>query len=152
MRHEESGKSDGVIGLAREIADSLERLSVEYLRLARLEVKAEMRTMLQRAAVLGALGALVIVGYGIGMAGLALVLGEGLTRGVALLIIGGIHVVVAGTSIVVALVRLRRPARLATGTNGRGAKSTPAGWAPPAPPIGDAPPVTAPPKEDRPCP
>jgi Protein of unknown function (DUF1469). len=108
MKNGEQDKPDGVIGLAREIADALGRLTVQHLRLARLEIKADLRTMGLQAGLIAVLVALAIVGYGLTMAGLAVILGGGTAGGVPLLIIGIVHVVAAGVGILIAVVRLRR--------------------------------------------
>jgi hypothetical protein len=101
-------KADGVVELARETADALGRLTVQHLRLARLEIKADLRTMGLHAGAIAVLAALAIVGYGLAMAGLAIVLDGGSKGGVPLIVIGVIHVVVAGAGILIALRRLRR--------------------------------------------
>jgi len=114
MRNGDGGKADGVLALAREAADALGDLTIEHLRLARLEMKADLQAIARRTAVLMTLGTLLVVGYGLGMAGLAIVLGEGVSAGAALLLIGGSHFLVAGVAIVIALLRLRRTRLLAT--------------------------------------
>jgi hypothetical protein len=101
-------KADGVVELARETADALGRLTVQHLRLARLEIKADLRTMGLHAGAIAVLAALAIVGYGLAMAGLAIVLDGGSKGGAPLIVIGVIHVVVAGAGILIALRRLRR--------------------------------------------
>jgi hypothetical protein len=101
-------KADGVVELARETADALGRLTVQHLRLARLEIKADLRTMGLHAGVIAVLAALATVGYGLAMAGLAIVLDGGSKGGVPLIVIGAIHVVVAAAGILAALLRLRR--------------------------------------------
>lgn len=101
-------KADGVVELARETADALGRLTVQHLRLARLEIKADLRTMGVHAGIIAVLAALATVGYGLAMAGLAIVLDGGAKGGIPLLIIGAIHVLGAGVGILVALFRLRR--------------------------------------------
>jgi len=108
MRNGEREKLDGVVGLARETADALGRLTVQHLRLARLEIKADLRAMGLQAGLIAVLAALVTVGYGLTMAGLALMLGGGSAAAAPLLIIGLVHVVGAGTGILVAVARLRR--------------------------------------------
>jgi hypothetical protein len=108
MRNGERDKTDGVVGLARETADALGRLTVQHLRLARLEIKADLRTMGLQAGVIVVLAALATVGYGLTMAGLAIVVDGGSIGGIPLLLIGSIHVVVAGGGILIALRRLRR--------------------------------------------
>jgi hypothetical protein len=108
MRNGERDKTDGMVGLARETADALGRLTVQHLRLARLEIKADLRTMGLQAGVIVVLAALATVGYGLTMAGLAMVADGGATGGIPLLIIGSVHVVAAGGGILIALRRLRR--------------------------------------------
>jgi hypothetical protein len=108
MKNGERDKPDGVIGLARETADALGQLTVQHLRLARLEIKADLRTMGLQAGLIAVLVALAIVGYGLTMAGLAVILGGGTAGGIPLLIIGIVHVVAAGLGILIAVVRLRR--------------------------------------------
>lgn len=108
MKNGERDKTEGVIGLARETADALGQLTVQHLRLARLEIKADLRTMGLQAGLIAVLVALAIVGYGLTMAGLAVILDGGSTGGIPLLIIGMVHVVAAGVGILIAVVRLRR--------------------------------------------
>jgi hypothetical protein len=108
MKNGERDKAEGVIGLARETADALGQLTVQHLRLARLEIKADLRTMGLQAGLIAVLVALAIVGYGLTMAGLAVILDGGSTGGIPLLIIGMVHVVAAGVGILIAVVRLRR--------------------------------------------
>ena len=108
MKNGEREKADGVIGLARETADALGQLTVQHLRLARLEIKADLRTMGLQAGLIAVLVALAIVGYGLTMAGLAVILDGGSAGGIPLLIIGIIHVVAAGVGILITVVRLRR--------------------------------------------
>ena len=108
MKNGERDKTDGVVGLAKETADALGRLTVQHLRLARLEIKADLRTMGLQAGLIAVLVALAIVGYGLTMAGLAVILGGGKAGGIPLLIIGIVHVVAAGVGILITVVRLRR--------------------------------------------
>ena len=108
MKDRGSEKADGVLGLARETADALGQLTVQHLRLARLEIKADLRAMGLQAGVIALLTAIAVVGYGLVMAGLAFILGGGTKGGIPLVIIGIVHVVAAGVGILVATIRLRR--------------------------------------------
>jgi len=108
MKNGERAKVDGVVELARETADALGRLTVQHLRLARLEIKADLRTMGLHAGIIAVLAGLATVGYGLAIAGLALVLDGGARGGVPLLVIGTLHAVGACIGIVVAVLRLRR--------------------------------------------
>ena len=108
MKNGERDKADGVVGLARETADALGRLTVQHLRLARLEIKADLRAMGLQAGLIAVLAALATVGYGLTMAGLAVMLGGALAVGTPLFIIGIVHVVGAGAGVLIAVSRLRR--------------------------------------------
>ncbi len=108
MKNGDRDKIDGVVGLARETADALGRLTVQHLRLARLEIKADLRAMGLQAGLIAVLAALATVGYGLTMAGLAIILDGGSKGGVPLLVIGVVHVVGGGVGIVIAVARLRR--------------------------------------------
>jgi hypothetical protein len=101
-------KADGVLGLARETADALGRLTVQHLQLARLELKADLRAMGSSAALIVVLAAIAVVGYALAMTGLALILGGGRQAGLPFVVIGGAHVVMAGIGIVIARLRMRR--------------------------------------------
>jgi hypothetical protein len=108
MKNGERDKVDGVVGLARETADALGRLTVQHLRLARLEIKADLRAMGLQAARIAVLAALVVVGYGLAMAGLAVLVDGGSKGGLGLVVIGSVHVVGAGLGILITVARLRR--------------------------------------------
>jgi hypothetical protein len=108
MKDRGTEKPDGVLGLARETADALGQLTVQHLRLARLEIKADLRAMGLQAGLIALLTAIAVVGYGLVMAGLAFILGGGTTGGIPLVIIGIAHVAGAGVGILIAAVRLRR--------------------------------------------
>jgi hypothetical protein len=108
MRNGERDKVEGVVGLARETADALGQLTVQHLRLARLEIKADLRAMGLQAGLIGVLAALATVGYGLTMAGLATLYSGATTIGIPLLVIGIVHVVGAGAGILIVVARLRR--------------------------------------------
>jgi hypothetical protein len=54
---------DGLVGLVREMADGLGDLLVQHLKLARLEVTADLRALGRRAIWLVVLAAVFLVGY-----------------------------------------------------------------------------------------
>ena len=108
MRNGEQNRTDGVVGLARETADALGRLTVQHLRLARLEIKADLRAMGLQAGIIAVLAAVATVGYGLTMAGLAFILEGSSKGGIALLISGIVHVGGAGAGVLIAVARLRR--------------------------------------------
>ncbi len=108
MKNGERDKRDGVLGVARDTADALGRLTLQHLRLARLEIRSDLRAMGLQAGLIAVLTAIAIVGYALTMAGLAVIIGGGWKGGVPLLLIGLAHVVGAGVGILIALARLRR--------------------------------------------
>jgi hypothetical protein len=106
--HRGNDRAEGVIGLARETADALGQLTVQHLRLARLEIKADLRAMALQAGLIALLTAIGVVGYGLVMAGVAFIIGGNAAGGVPLIVIGVAHVAAAGIGIVIARIRLRR--------------------------------------------
>jgi hypothetical protein len=99
---DESSKGGGVIGRVRDVADGLGTLVGQHLKLARLELVADLRVMGRRLRIIAILTALLVVGYALAMAGLAVVLGGNMAVGVPLLAIGGGHVVLCGAGILLA--------------------------------------------------
>jgi uncharacterized membrane protein YqjE len=108
MKNGERDKRDGVLGVARDTADALAKLTLQHLRLARLEIRADLRAMGMQAGLLAVLAGLAIVGYGLTMAGLAVIIGGSLQKGMPLFLIGLAHVLAAGAGILIALARLRQ--------------------------------------------
>lgn len=108
MTNGERDKRDGVLGVARDTADALGRLTLQHLKLARIEIRADLRAMGLQAGMIAVLGAIAMVGYGLTMAGLAVILGGGWKGGVPLLLIGTAHVLGAGLGILILVGRLRR--------------------------------------------
>ena len=99
--------SEGVTGLARESALSLGHLIGQHVKVARLEIAAEVRTMGRRAVAVAVLAALVAIGYALAIAGVAVVIGGAGELGIPLVIIGAAHVVGAGAGLVFGPLRAR---------------------------------------------
>ena len=100
-----------VTELARESALSLGHLVGQHVKVARLEIAAELRAMGRRATVVAVLAVLVAIGYALAMAGLAVAIGGGAELGIPLVIIGLAHVAGAGAGLVFGPLRAR-PSRL----------------------------------------
>ena len=100
-----------VTDLARESALSLGHLIGQHVKVARLEIAAEVRVMGRRATVVAVLAALVAIGYALAIAGLAVAIGGGAELGIPLVIIGLAHVLGAGAGLVFGPLR-RRALRL----------------------------------------
>jgi uncharacterized membrane protein YqjE len=90
--------SFGSVGeLLRETADGLGGLIIQHLKLAQLELTAELRAMGSRAALLGVYVVLMVVGYMLTMTGVALLVGGHGRVGWSFVGLGLLHVV--GTAI-----------------------------------------------------
>jgi fatty acid desaturase len=97
----------GVSALAREAALNLGHLLGQHVKVAQLELKAEMHGMGRRACLIAVLATLVALGYGLAMAGLAIVIGGHTTVGLPLVIIGLIHIAGAGVGLMLSPLRRR---------------------------------------------
>ena len=100
---------EGVTGLARETALSLGHLVAQHVKVARLEIAAEVRAMGRRATVVAVLAVLVAIGYALAIAGLAIAIGGGAAPGVPLVVAGLAHVVGAGAGLAFGPLRARPP-------------------------------------------
>jgi fatty acid desaturase len=98
----------GVTVLAREAALGLGHLLGQHVKVAQLELKAEMHGMGRRACLIAVLATLVALGYGLAMAGLAVILGGHATVGLPLVIIGLVHIAGAGVGLTFSPLRRRR--------------------------------------------
>lgn len=86
----------------RDVADGLGQLVGQHLKLARLELVSDLRIMGRRLRVIAILTCLVVVGYALAMAGVAVVIGGNTAVGLPLLGVGLGHVVLCGAGIVLA--------------------------------------------------
>jgi len=96
-----------VTDLARESALSFGHLVGQHVKVARLELAAEVRAMSRRATVAAVLAVLVAIGYALAIAGLALAIGGGAELGIPLVVLGLAHVVGAGAGLVFGPLRAR---------------------------------------------
>jgi hypothetical protein len=97
----------GISELAREAALDLGHLLGQHVKVARLELTAELHTMGRRAYLIAVLAALIALGYSLAMAGLAFVIGGNAAVGIPLVIIGLSHMACAGAGLVLAPLRKR---------------------------------------------
>ena len=105
-------ESDGIAALLRETADGLGRLIADHVRLAKLELLADARMLVRQASLLLIALPLCVFGYVLlwlgGISALAPLIG----RTQAFLLVGGGHLAVGGTALMIAVRRLRRRPRL----------------------------------------
>ena len=99
--------TQGMTGLARDTAASLGHLIDQHVQVARVELAAELKEMGRRARLGAVLAALVVVGYALAMAGLAILFGGGATVGMPLVIVGLAHLAGAGAGLIYGPLRAR---------------------------------------------
>jgi len=97
----------GVAVLAKEAALDLGHLLGQHMKVAQLELKAEMHGMGRRASLIAVLATLVALGYGLAMGGLAAVIGGHSALGLPLVIIGLVHIAGAGVGLMFSPLRPR---------------------------------------------
>ncbi len=108
---------DGVMRLVRQTAEGLVELLGRHLTLARLELAGDLVAVARRARLFAVLAVVAVVGYALAMAGLAVYLGGGQRVGVALLVVGLVHVGAGAGAALLAAARTPR-APLLTATAG----------------------------------
>jgi fatty acid desaturase len=87
----------GISLRAREAALDLGHLFGQHVKVAQIELKTELHAMGRRVSLITVLATLIALGYGLTMAGVALILGKHDTAGIPFVVIGLIHV--AGAAI-----------------------------------------------------
>lgn len=98
----------GVSVLAKEAALDLGHLLAQHVKVAQLELQAEMHGMGRRACLIGVLATLVVLGYGLAIAGLAVLMGGHSAIGIPLIIVGLVHIAGAGVGLLFSPLRPRR--------------------------------------------
>jgi hypothetical protein len=108
--YKEHGKEDGdgIVTLIRETADGFGHLLADHIKLARLELVADVKTHGRQIAIIALIVPVVFLGYGLACVGLALVLAEWLGQAGAFFAVGGAHAVAGAIAIAVAAGRLRQ--------------------------------------------
>src|SRR5437667_11794800 len=84
---DQHGDRDGILTLIRETVDGLGRLVADHVKLARLELVADVKVQGRRAATIAVIVPFIFLGYALGCVGLALVLGRWLGEAVAFFIV-----------------------------------------------------------------
>jgi Putative Actinobacterial Holin-X, holin superfamily III len=90
-----------VVAHLKELVDSLSTLTVQHLRLARLELRADARYIGVRVGVIAALAPLILVGYGFLCLALALALQRMLPTDLAFLTVGLLNLILGVVGIAV---------------------------------------------------
>jgi fatty acid desaturase len=100
-----AAEPSGASALVREAALDLGHLLGQHVKVAQLELKIELHAMGRRACIIAVLAALLALGYGLAIAGLAVVIGGHRGMGIPFVLIGAAHVVGAGVGLLLALTR-----------------------------------------------
>jgi len=101
-------EGDGIIALVRETVDGIGHLVAEHIKLARLEVVAEARVAGRKLAQIALIVPIIFMGYALACIGLALLLARWLGSSNAFFLVGGVHVVLGGLAVGLAVAKLRR--------------------------------------------
>jgi hypothetical protein len=109
MKHDDDlGRGGPAIQLVRETLDGLGRLVSQHVKLARLELSADLRAMGTRVASVVALALLMLLGYALTMVGLALLLAGDRRLAFAFGAVGLVHLLGAGAAMLVLVARGER--------------------------------------------
>lgn len=102
-----TASTPGLSVLARETALSLGHLLGQHVKVAQLELKAELHAMGRRACLIAVLATLVALGYGLAMVGVAFLFGGHPGVGIPLVVIGLVHIAGAGVGLLLSPLRPR---------------------------------------------
>jgi hypothetical protein len=99
---------EGIIELVKETADGFGHLLAEHVKLARLELVADIKTHARQVAVIALIVPLLFIGYALVCVGVAIFLSQWLGRSAAFFLVGGLQIVLGGLAIAIVAGRLRR--------------------------------------------
>src|SRR6185436_18944490 len=99
---------DGIMSLVRETIDGLGRLVADHVKLARLELVADVKAQGRRAAAVALAVPFILLGYALACVGLALALSRWLGGAGAFFAVGGAHLLGGIVAVALAAARLRR--------------------------------------------
>ena len=108
MQNQRREEQEGIIALVKETADGFGHLLAEHVKLARLELVADIKTHGRNVAALALITPLLFIGYALVCVGLAIFLSRWLDRSAAFFLVGGAQVLLGGLAIAIVAGRLRR--------------------------------------------
>jgi hypothetical protein len=108
--HKDQGRDDheGIIALVKETADGFGHLLAEHVKLARLELVADIKMHGREVGVIALIVPLLFIGYALVCVGLGFFLSRWLGRSGAFFLVGGAQLALGAVAIAVAAGRLRR--------------------------------------------
>ena len=108
--YNQQGKDDGdgIIALVRETADGMGHLLADHIKLARLELVADIKKHGRQAALIAGIVPIIFLGYALACVGLSVVLSRWLETAGAFFLVGGVHLIGGVIAVAVAAKRLSR--------------------------------------------
>ncbi|HXJ23214.1 MAG TPA: phage holin family protein [Polyangia bacterium] len=98
---------EGVVGLLRETADGLGQLVADHIKLARLELAADMRSYGQGVAMLAIAGVVLLLGYAFAWLAVALTLARLWGAPIAFGAVAALHLIAGAIAVSTALKRMK---------------------------------------------
>ena len=106
--YKDQPNSDSILALIKETADGFGHLLADHIKLARLELVADVKSYGRQVALIALIAPILFIGYAIVCLGLAALLEPLVGRAGGLFLVGGAHIVIGAIAIMVAVSRLRR--------------------------------------------
>ena len=98
---------EGVVGLLKETADGLGQLIADHIKLARLELAADMRSYGQGVATLAMAGGIILLGYAFAWVAIALALARLWGAPIAFGAVAALHLVAGAIAVATAIKRMK---------------------------------------------
>jgi uncharacterized membrane protein YqjE len=106
--YKDQGNSESILALIKETADGFGHLLADHIKLARLELVADVKSYGRQVALIALIVPVLLIGYAIVCLGVAALLAPLIGHAGSLFLVGGAHVVLGAIAIMVAVGRLRR--------------------------------------------
>jgi hypothetical protein len=106
--YKDQANGDSILALIKETADGFGHLLADHIKLARLELVADVKSYGRQVALIALIVPILFIGYAILCFGLAAALAPWLGRAGGLFLVGGAHIVIGAVAIAVVVRRLRR--------------------------------------------
>ena len=106
--YKDQANGDSILALIKETADGFGHLLADHIKLARLELVADVKSYGRQVALIALIVPILFIGYAILCVGLAAALAPLLGRAGGLFLVGGAHVVIGAIAIMMAVRRLSR--------------------------------------------
>jgi len=106
--YKDQANGDSILALIKETADGFGHLLADHIKLARLELVADVKSYGRQVALIALIVPILFMGYGIVCLGLAALLEPLVGRAGGLFLVGGGHIAIGAVAITVAVGRLRR--------------------------------------------